>query len=81
MVNISCGIWRIPARNTCAPAEKKTRKLTELFIVESIQILDNKEQAEALEDKFAKVSQEYESLKNADIDIPDFDSETISVFK
>ena len=28
-----------------------------------------------------QVSQEYEPLKNEDIDIQDFDSETISVFK
>ena len=52
---------------------------TEPVIVDSIKHLDNQEQAEAITDKFAKVSQD--PLRNANIDIPDFVSETIPVFK
>ena len=54
---------------------------TEPVVVDSIKHLDNQEQAEAITDKFAKVSQEYEPLQNSEIDIPDFDPEEIPVFK
>ena len=54
---------------------------TEPVVVDSIKHLDNQEQAETIADKLAKVSQEYEPLQNSHIDIPDFDSETIPVFK
>ena len=54
---------------------------TEPVVVDSIKHLDNQEQAEAIADKFAKVSQEYEPLQNSEIDIPDFNPEEIPVFK
>ena len=38
------------------------------------------EQAEAIADKFSKVSQEYEPLKDGDIDIPEFDEKSIPQF-
>ena len=52
----------------------------EPVIVESIKHLSYKEQAEIIADKFAKVSQEYEPLKNEDINIPEFEKNSIPVF-
>ena len=53
----------------------------EEIIVEEIKELSNKEQAEKIADKFAAVSQEYDELKNGDIEVPNFSDEDIPVIK
>ena len=50
------------------------------MIVESLKHLSDSDQAEAIADKFARVSQEYEPLKDADIEIPEFDEKSIPIF-
>ena len=52
----------------------------EPVIVESIKHLTINEQAEAIADKFARVSQEYAPLKTEDIKIPPFDKESVPRF-
>ena len=48
------------------------QQTSENITVESIKDLPVAEQAELIADKFAQVSQEYEKLKNEDIEIPAF---------
>ena len=48
------------------------QQVSDEVIVEAIKDLPNKEQAELIADKFAEVSQEYDRLKNEDIDVPEF---------
>ena len=48
--------------------------------MDSIKHLTDKDQAEVIADKFAKVSQEYEPLEKEDIDIPEFDASSIPSF-
>ena len=49
-------------------------------MVESIKQLSPQEQAEAIADKFSKVSQEYEPLQDDDIDVPHFEENEIPQF-
>jgi hypothetical protein len=50
---------------------------SEDIIVDSIKHLTDKEQAEMIADKFSEVSQEFEKLKDGDIEIPPFNSSQI----
>ena len=68
--------WYSKLKRLCSYDQKKS----EPVIVESLTHLSSQEQAEAIADKFSKVSQEYEPLKNDDIEIPLFDEETIPRF-
>ena len=49
-------------------------------IVDSIKHLSSEEQAEQIADKFSKVSQEYEPLKDSDIQVPEFEASDIPFF-
>ena len=51
----------------------------EEVVVEAIKDLPNNEQAELIADKFASVSQEYDSLKTEDILVPEFSESEIPV--
>ena len=50
------------------------------YTVESLKHLSTQEHAEAIADKFSKVSQEYEPLKENDVEIPPFDEKNIPSF-
>ena len=69
--------WFSKLRSLCSYDRIKI----EPVIFDSIKHLNNQKKAQAITDKFAKVSEEYKTLKNANLDIPDFDSDTIQVFK
>ena len=49
-------------------------------IVDSIKHLSSEEQAEQIADKFSKVSQEYEPLKDSDIQVPESEASDIPFF-
>ena len=67
--------WYSKLKRLCSYDQQKSDPI----IVDSIKHLSDEEQAEAIADKFSKVSQEYEPLKKEDIDIPDYDESTISI--
>ena len=68
--------WYSKLKRLCSYDQMKS----EPIIVESIKHLTDKEQAEIIADKFAKVSQEYEPLKSEDIHVPEFEQSTIPSF-
>ena len=68
--------WYSKLKRLCSYDQEKL----EPVIVDSIKHLSIKEQAEAIADKFSKVSQEYEPLQKEDIKIPDFDEMSIPKF-
>ena len=68
--------WYSKLKRLCSYDQQKF----EPVIVESIKHLTINEQAEAIADKFAKVSQEYAPLKTEDIKIPPFDKESVPRF-
>ena len=68
--------WYSKLKRLCSYDQQKL----EPVIVESLKHLSDSEQAEAIADKFSKVSQEYEPLKEGDIDIPEFDEKSILQF-
>ena len=68
--------WYSKLKRLCSFDQKKS----EPVVVESIKHLTVQEQAEAIADKFSRVSQEYDPLKNEDIEVPEFDEETIPCF-
>ena len=53
---------------------------TEKMIVEKIKHLTDSEQAELIADKFSEVANEYEELKNEDIEVPPFSENEIPQF-
>ena len=53
------------------------KKKSENLEVEEIKDLPEKEQAEKIADRFSAVSQEYEKLRNEDIEVPPFSTEQI----
>ena len=69
--------WYSKLKKLCSHDQKKSEPIT----VESLKHLTVKEQAEAIADKFCKVSQEYEPLKTDDIKVPEFDVETVPIFQ
>ena len=68
--------WYSKLKRLCSYDQHKN----EPIVVESLKDLSDKEQAERIADKFAKVSQEYDPLKTEDIQIPAFDKSTIPEF-
>ena len=68
--------WYSKLKRLCSYDQQKS----EPVIVESIKHLTVQEQAEAIADKFSKVSQEYEPLKKEDVIIPVFDEESVPKF-
>ena len=68
--------WYSKLKRLCSYDQQKF----EPVIVESIKHLTINEQAEAIADKFARVSQEYAPLKTEDIKIPPFDKESVPRF-
>ena len=69
--------WYSKLKRLCSYDQHKADPV----IVESIKNLTDKEQAELIAAKFARVSQEYEPLKKEDISIPPYEKSTIPVFK
>ena len=65
--------WYSKLKRLCSYDQQKL----EPVIVESLKNLSNEEQAEAIADKFCRVSQLYEPLKKEDISIPEFDENSI----
>ena len=57
------------------------KKKSENLEVEEIKDLPEKEQAEKIADRFSAVSQEYEKLRNEDIEVPPFSTEQIPKFE
>ena len=53
---------------------------SEPVTVESIKHLSDEEQAEAIADNFAKISQEFEPLRTEDIVVPEFEESSIPSF-
>ena len=70
------GQWYSKLKRLCSYDQHKN----DPPVVESLKHLSDKEQAEIIADKFAKVSQEYDPLKTEDIKIPDFEKSTIPQF-
>ena len=68
--------WYSKLKRLCSYDQEKR----EPVVVESIKHLSNQDQAGVIADKFARVSQEYEPLKNEDVEIPLFDEKDIPVF-
>ena len=68
--------WYSKLKKLCSHDQKKS----EPIVVESLKHLPLQEQAEAIADKFCKVSQEYEPLKTHDIEVPEFDVKSIPTF-
>ena len=68
--------WYSKLKRLCSYDQQKL----EPVIVESIKHLSDIDQAEAIADKFARVSQEYEPLKTEDIEVPEFDKESVPRF-
>ena len=68
--------WHSKLKRLCSYDQLKS----EPIIVESIKHLSDKEQAEVIEDKFSKLSQEYEPLQAKDIEIPKFEESSIPRF-
>ena len=71
------GQWYSKLKRLCSYDQQKSESVT----VESIKHLSSEEQAEAIADKFSKVSQEYEPLKDNDIIVPLFNKATIPSFQ
>ena len=69
--------WYSKLKRFCSYDQKKADPV----IVESIKHLTNKEQAELIADKLARVSQEYEPLKKEDVTVPPFEESDIPTFK
>ena len=65
--------WYSKLKRLCSYDQHKS----EPIIVDSIKELSDSDQAEAIADKFAKISQEYEPLKKDDIVVPAFEESTI----
>ena len=70
------GQWHSKLKRLCSYDQKKA----EPVVVESIKHLSDKDQAEAIADKFAKISQEYEPLNSDAINIPEFDEKSVPRF-
>ena len=68
--------WYSKLKRLCSYDQQKL----EPVVVESIKHLSSSEQAEAIADKFARVSQEYEPLNSEDIKVPEFDEQSIPRF-
>ena len=68
--------WYSKLKRLCSYDQQKL----EPVVVESIKHLNVQEQAEAIADKFSKVSQEYDPLKKEDIIVPEFDVKTVPSF-
>ena len=68
--------WYSKLKRLCSFDQHKSDPV----IVESIKHLTDEQQAEAIADKFSKVSQEFEPLKTEDIVVPDFCESTIPTF-
>ena len=59
---------------------KYEKEKSEDIVVDTIKHLSDDEQAELIADKFAEVSQEYEELKDGDIEIPEYNDDEIPQF-
>ena len=68
--------WYSKLKRLCAYDKKKL----EPVIVESLKHLSDDKQAEEIADKFARVSQEYEPLKDEDIKVPQYDAKSVPKF-
>ena len=68
--------WYSKLKRLCSYDQHKADPI----IVEDIKHLSSEEQVEAIADKFAKVSQEYEALEEDDIEVPEFKAESIPQF-
>ena len=69
--------WYSKLKRLCSFDQNKSDPI----IVDSIKNLSDKEQAEEIANKFAKVSQEYNPLKTGDIKVPNFPDSSIPFFK
>ena len=69
--------WYSMLKKLCSYDQHKSDPV----IVDSIKHLSNEDQAEAIADKFSKVSQEYNPLLADDIKIPEFEEESVPQFR
>ena len=68
--------WYSKLKKLCSYDQHKSDPV----IVESIKHLSDQDQAEAIADKFSKVSQEYAPLIKEEIDVPEYDEKSIPQF-
>ena len=68
--------WYSKLKRICSYDQHKSDPV----IVDSIKHLTDKQQAEVIADKFAKVSQEYSPLKTEEIKVPEFPESAIPAF-
>ena len=70
------GQWYSKLKRMCSEDQQKSEQI----VVEEIMHLSDQEQADAIAERMAKISQEYPPLNKCDIQIPDFETTSIPQF-